>query len=479
MTGDDNDGPASRSDGPASRSDGQVSIANRDRHAGTPARELALSCLEAGIDAAIPERIISASISLAGDTLHVADAQYDLAQYDSIRVLGGGNAAGRVAAELEAVLGDRISGGIVVTDDPVETETVSVIEGSHPTPDRPAQEGARRMHAVARASAEQTLLLVVVTGGASALLPSPAGDLTLADLQSLTDALVESGAPIQEINTVRKHVSNLKGGQFAATAAPATVVGLIFSDVVGNDLSVVASGPTTPDETTYADAIAVLDRYEIDAPAVYSHLQAGVAGDHPETPGPDDDAWEFVDNHLLASNWTSLQAAADHAREADYEAIVLSSRVRGEATHAAPTHIAVAEEVKVTDTPVEAPAVVLSGGETTVTVTGDGDGGPNQEFALAAALELATGDVFDGDDVALAAVDTDGRDGASDYAGALVDAGTVAEPDEARDALTNNDAGSYLGDAGSLLETGRTGTNVDDLRVIVVEGKSPDRANGE
>jgi hydroxypyruvate reductase len=317
-------------------------------------------------------------------------------------------------------------------------------------------------------------VLAVITGGGSALLPAPAGNLSLADLQATTDALLESGAAIGEINAARKHCSALKGGRLGAVAAPATVATLVFSDVVGDDLGVIASGPTVLDPTTYADAVAVLDRYDLDVPAaVRDHLAAGAAGEIPETPGADAD-FGHVTTHLLANAWTAVDAAREVARERGYDPLVLSTRVRGEAREQGLAHVAVAEEVAATGTPVDPPAVVLSGGETTVTVRGEGDGGPNQEFALRAALELGGGG-SDGGSVGgpvLAAVDTDGRDGASDAAGALVDVGTVPDADAAdaaRAALADNDAGTYLDGRDALVRTGRTGTNVNDLRVVVIE----------
>jgi len=454
----------------------------RDRLARSPAHETALACIEAGIEAAHPERVVEDSVSLESDSLRVADATYDLAAYDEVVVVGGGKAAAGVAAALETELGEALAGGVVVTDTPVETDRVDVVEASHPVPDEAGVDGARRVQGTVERAGAGTLVLAVITGGGSALLPAPAGDLSLSDLRATTDALLESGAAIDEINAVRKHASALKGGRLAAAAAPATVVTLAFSDVVGDDLGVIASGPTVPDPTTYAEAVAVLDRYDLDVPAaVREHLAAGAAGDIPETPGPDGD-FGHVSTHVLANAWTAVAAAREVARERGYDPFVLSTRVRGEAREQGLAHVAVAEEVAATGTPVDPPAVVLSGGETTVTVRGDGDGGPNQEFALRTALELGGGASDGGsgagagaastEGTVLAAVDTDGRDGASDAAGALVDAGTVPDADAAdaaRAALADNDAGTYLDGRDALVRTGRTGTNVNDLRVVVIE----------
>ncbi|USZ78081.1 DUF4147 domain-containing protein (plasmid) [Halorussus vallis] len=456
-------------------------IRNREDLATTPARDLALACVEAGVAAARPRTVVAASVSLADETLTVAGEAYDLGDYESVVVLGGGKAAAGVAAELEALLGDRVDRGAVAVDDADSADArdcnrIEVLEGDHPIPSERGVASARRVLELADDADEETLVLAAITGGGSALLPAPAEGVSLADLRATTADLLESGATIDEVNAVRKHLSALKGGRLAARAAPATVVGVALSDVVGNDLGTIASGPLSPDETTFADALDVLDRYDVDAPAAArDRLRRGHRGEVAETPKPDDRAFERVAVHVLADGKTALDAAADVASERSYASLILSSRIRGEAREAAKTHVAVAEESLATGDPVEPPAVVLSGGETTVTVRGDGEGGPNLEFALSAALELGVGEVV------LASVDTDGRDGGTDVAGAIVDAGTVGgridsdgmslSAGAARAALADNDALSALADAGCPIRTGPTGTNVDDLRVLVVEAE--------
>ncbi|MFD1641082.1 glycerate kinase type-2 family protein [Halohasta litorea] len=445
-------------------------IEDRDRLAASEAHGTALDCIEAGIEAGHPRTIVRDAVGLDGDTLRIADSTYDLGGYEEIVVLGGGNAAAHVAVALEAILGDRIDRGVVVTDDPVDTERVTVREGDHPVPSERAVDGTRELLAAADAAAEDTLVLALITGGGSALLPAPAGEVSLADLQSTTDSLLESGADIHEINAVRKHLSALKGGRLARRAAPATVVSLIFSDVVGNDLSVIASGPVAPDESTFDEALAVLERYGIDAPdAVIAHLESGVSGEIDETPSADDPVVAAVSNHVVADGMTVLAAAQAAAADRGYETLVLSSRVRGEARDAATTHVAIAEEVQATDTPVSPPAVILSGGETTVTIRGNGSGGPNQEFATSAALELNGSKEDDEGRIVVAAVDTDGIDGATDAAGAVVDETTVEDPETARAALAENDVYPYLESRDGLVLTGPTGTNLNDLRVVVVD----------
>lgn len=440
-------------------------IRNDDDLAKSPAHRVALDCVEAGIRAAHPERTVEAAVGVEGSTLHVGDEAFDLDQYDEVRVVGAGNAAGQVALALERVLGDRIDGGAVVTDDPAETDRIDVLPGDHPLPTQRGVESTRTVQQAAEDAGADALLLAVVAGGGSALLAAPATGIELDDLRATTDALLASGATIDEINAVRKHLSAVKGGLLARRAAPATTVGLVLSDVVGDDLSVIASGPLTPDPSTYGDALTVVDQYGLDLPdAVTDHLRRGDAGDLPETPDEGDAAFDRTTTHVIASGFTALSAAAEVATERGYDATVLSSRVRGEAREAAKTHVAIGEEVLVTGNPVEPPAVLLSGGETTVTVRGDGEGGPNSEFALSSALELRD------EGIVVASVDTDGIDGATGVAGAIVDRGTVAgRRDEAAKALANNDACAPLEEAETLIETGKTGTNVNDLRVLVVD----------
>ncbi|KTG11182.1 hydroxypyruvate reductase [Haloprofundus marisrubri] len=444
-------------------------VRNAAELGGTDARETALACLEAGIAAANPERVVADAVTLDDQMLHIADDQYDLTDYDDVLVLGGGKAGVGVARALEGVLDDRITDGVVVVPDAADLSRVSVVVGDHPVPSERGVEGTRRLLELAEAADERTLVLAVVTGGGSALLAAPAGDVSLGDLRETTDALLDSGAEIAEMNAVRKHLSAIKGGRLARTAAPATVVGLVLSDVVGDDLSVIASGPTAPDETSYADALDVLERYGIDAPeSVRMRLERGAAGELDETPRNTDPVFDRVRNVLLGSNFGSLDAARNEAESWGYDTCILSSRVRGESREAAKTHAAVAEEAIFTGNPVSPPAVVLSGGETTVTVRGDGTGGPNQEFALSAAIEFATAWRTE-TEVVLACADTDGRDGGTDVAGAVVDADTVDDVATARTALADNDAFDYLDARGAIVDTGPTGTNVNDLRVLVVE----------
>ena len=434
----------------------------RESRADEPAERLAIDALAAGIAAAQPSTVLTSSLTLEDGTLRIESASYDLDDYDEVIVLGGGNAAGRVAAYLADLLGEHLSGGVVVTDDPAPAGPVEVIEGTHPIPGEDNLAGTQAILERARASCEGTLALIAITGGGSALLPAPAAEVSLADLKDLTDELLHSGAPINRINAVRKHVSAIKGGRLAHEIASADAVGLLFSDVTSGDPSVVASGPLSPDTTTYDDALAVIEEYDIDAPAsVGDRLRAGASGRIEETPTAEDPAVEAVDIHVLADGFTALEAAAAVCANAGVDPLLLSASVRGEAREAAKTQVAIAEEIRRTGNPVEPPAVVLSGGETTVTIRGTGVGGPNQELALSAAIELP-------DEVVLGAVDTDGIDGPTDAAGALVTNETVADERAGRAALADNAAYEFLAERNALLVSGQTGTNVNDLRIVVV-----------
>jgi hydroxypyruvate reductase len=441
-------------------------IEQRDSLEETVAHHVALQCIEAGIEAADPYRLVDQAVDVTDGTLQFGDAIYDLSDYSEVYVIGGGKAAGKTAAGVEKELSDRLTRGAIVTRE-AEPIGIETFEASHPVPDENGVRGAERVLELASRADEGTLVIAVITGGASALLPAPADGISLSDLQAVTAELLSSGATIHEINTVRKHVSAIKGGQLAREAAPATVVGFVFSDVVGDDLDSIASGPLVPDPSTYEDAMRVVETYDLSVPdSVTEHLRAGTMGDIPETPDRDEGFFDRITVDVIANSDTALRAASKTAERNGYTPLVLSSRVRGEASEVAKTHVAIAEEVVSTGRPVTSPAVLLSGGETTVTIQGGGRGGPNQEFALSAGIEL------DESRIVVASVDTDGIDGNSDAAGGIVDHRTVTSAAAARSALANSDSGSVLAESGRLIHTGPTGTNVNDLRVVVVDERS-------
>jgi hydroxypyruvate reductase len=447
-----------------------VTVENRDALAPSEARDVALACIEAGIEAAHPDAVVEDRVNIDGNTLLVGDSTYELDAFDRVLALGGGKAASHAARGLESVVGERLDGGAVVTDGPTETERVDVLPGGHPKPSVESVESTERIRELARSADADTLVLAIVTGGASALLASPADSLELADVQRTTDALLESGAPIDAVNAVRKHISTVKGGQLAREIAPATTVTVAFSDVVGNDPAVIGSGPTVPDDSTFGDAARALEKHDVEvSDAVSDRIEQGARGESnvSETPTADEPLFDRVSVHVLADNWTALDAARDEGRDREFTPLVLSSLVEGEAREVGRFHAAIGREVAATGTPVEPPAVLLSGGECTVARHGDdadgGTGGPNLECALAAAPRLPSGAVF-------ASVDTDGVDGTSDAAGAVVDADTAAE-DAASAALGEHDSAGFLVGRNALVRTGKTGTNVNDLRVLVVPAR--------
>jgi hydroxypyruvate reductase len=317
---------------------------------------------------------------------------------------------------------------------------------------------------------DQDLVLVLLSGGGSALLPAPVKGVSLADLQTTTDLLLRAGANIVELNTVRKHLSQVKGGQLVRLAAPAPIVSLVLSDVVGDPLDVIASGPTSPDPTTYAGALTVLDRHELrdEVPeSILIHLKTGAEGGYEETPKPGDKLLESVSNVIIGSNYLAACAAVEKAERLGYHALLLTTFVEGEAREVAKVASALAKGVKTHGNPIALPACLVWGGETTVTVRGEGTGGRNQELALAAALDIASVD-----DVLLMALATDGTDGPTDAAGAVVDGHTALRARDRgwdiRSTLADNNAYPLLADLDALLMLGPTGTNVNDLMVLLV-----------
>lgn len=438
-------------------------ITNSRALARTPRHEVACQALTDAVTASHPRTVIEERLTLTDGVLTIGEDAFQLGEYDEILVFGGGNGAGEVALALEDLLGESLDGGIVVTDDPAPTTRVETVEGTHPLPSEANVEGTGRLLNRAEEAGEETLVVFAVTGGGSALLCAPVSGVTLDDYRDLTTTLLESGASIDEINAVRKHLSALKGGRLAAALSPARTAALVFSDVVGNRLDVIASGPLSPDETTFEDALGVLDRYDITPPtAIERILEDGAAGNHEETPASGNPVFESVSTHILADNRTALAGARDALAVGGYTPVVLSAEIEGEASDIGGVHAAVARECLRAGEPFQPPVAILSGGEATVTVSGEGYGGPNQEFALAAALELLDSDVL------VAAVDTDGIDGPTEAAGAIIDGTVIEDRATAETALDTNDVFPYLSERDALVRTGQTGTNVNDLRILLV-----------
>ncbi|HEU4494351.1 MAG TPA: glycerate kinase [Rubrobacteraceae bacterium] len=420
--------------------------------------------LSASLAAADPAEAVRRSLRVEESAIVAGDERFEA---DRVFVLAAGKAAGAMARAAEHLLGERLAGGLIVTKHGNEaaSERLETIFAAHPEPDEKGVEAARRAEELALSLGGGDLLLALISGGASALLADPAPPIELADLKELTGELLRSGADIGDINTVRKHVSVLKGGGLARLAAPAPTLALLLSDVVGDDPSAIASGLTAPDPTTLKEAQRVLRRYGIEPPrSVVEHLR-----DAEDTPKPGDALFERVTSVVCGSGRHAAEAATEKASELGYEPMLLSTSVTGDARGIASVYAAVIREVLESGNPLPAPCAVVSGGEATVTVRGEGTGGPNQEFALALAVEL---DGLGG--WAALAADTDGNDGPTDAAGGLATGATAdairnagIDPEEA---LANNDAHAALEAGGVLLETGPTGTNVNDLRVALVSG---------
>ncbi|MGQ9663301.1 MAG: glycerate kinase type-2 family protein, partial [Kiritimatiellia bacterium] len=421
--------------------------------------------------AADPYRAIQRCLSIKSGTeaLSVtaqprADLHLSLAGFDRILVVGAGKAVVAMASAVEDLLGARVTEGCLITKYGfgAETRRCTVFEAGHPIPDRAGEAATRRLLALLDQTDDRDLVIALISGGASALLVQPAPGLGLTHKQKVTSALLACGATIDEINTVRKHLSACKGGQFARRVFPATVLNLLLSDVVGDRPDVIGSGPFVPDPSTYADACAVLERYGLSDshPEVAAHLAAGARGCLVETPKPGDPLFTRVHTLIVGNNFLALDAARAEAQRLGYKPLILSSRIEGETRVVARMHTAIAAEILSVGHPLSPPACILSGGETTVTVRGTGRGGRNQEFCLAAALELLR---LPPRIVVLSGA-TDGNDGPTDAAGGIVDGGTVgralAKGMDAADCLADNDSYTLLDQSGDLLRTGPTGTNV-------------------
>jgi len=382
-------------------------------------------------------------------------------------VLAVGKAAGPMLAAAEAAWPNAKGFG-VVPKGYRQGIRLPLVEAGHPLPDEASVAAGERALALARALGEEDTLLVLISGGGSALLSAPWG-VDLEEKRALTEALLKSGATIHEINAVRKHLSRIKGGRLAEAAYPARVIALIYSDVPGDDVSAVASGPTAPDPTTFEDALAVLDRYRLDFPRVRAHFEAGVRGEFPETPKPGSPVFNRVENRVIAGNADLLRAAAGYLNQRGHRALILSDRFTLDARALARAHAEMVESARNRALPLAPPFFLISGGEASVRVVGPGRGGRNQEFLLALLLELGQRGVF-----ALAA-DSDGKDGPTDAAGAFLTPDSfhraLALGLDPRGYLERNDAYGFFEALGDLFKPGPTANNLNDLRLIFVAGK--------
>jgi glycerate-2-kinase len=436
-------------------------------------REDACSILEAALEAVDPEQAIFNALKLDDGVLSFEGETIRLSDVNRIIVVGGGKAGGLMARAIEKLLGDRINEGLVNvlegTENTVILKKIKLHGTSHPVPSTSGVEGVKQMLELSERLNEDDLVISLISGGGSALMPYPAEGIGLDDLQAITGSLLRVGATINELNAVRKHLSAFKGGQLARHCAPACVVSLILSDVIGDPLDIIASGPTAPDTSSFSDAKAVLERYGLwtDAPVnIKTRITEGVEGEIPDTPKEDDQVFKRVNNILIANNVIAAQAAREKAAELGYDSMVLSTYIEGEASSVGEILTGIAKEIDKRDQPLKKPAVLVIGGETTVTVKGEGVGGRNMEVALGASLRL------DGLNCLVAALGTDGIDGPTVSAGAFVDGYTLKRSKEKgldpELYLGENDSYTYFKELGDCILTGPTGTNVNDLSLILI-----------
>jgi glycerate 2-kinase len=436
----------------------------------SPISQLLTKMLRQALDACHAGRALRRAIHRDGDVLTIGSCQYALHDYERVVVIGAGKATAVMARAIEPLVGSRLRNGVVIVKygHTVPTKRIIVEEAGHPVPDRAGQAATQRLLALASSLTSRDLLIVLLSGGASSLMPSPVDGVTLADKQQVTRQLLRCGADIAEMNAVRKHLSNVKGGRLAAST-DSSIVTLILSDVLGDDLSAIASGPTAPDPTTYADAIGCLKRYRLwsSAPrSVRRYLEQGYRGCHAETPKPGDPRFRRIHHEVIGNNHSALTVIRLTARLAGLQT-VLHPKLTGEA-RVAGAHIgSLARAILAKQKPGSKPCCVISGGETTVRVKGRGTGGRAQEFAVAAAQAIAGLP-----NVWVAALGTDGSDGPTDVAGALVDGDTASRANrmgiDLHETLKRNNTYSALKRLRCHITTGPTGTNVNDLYLLFV-----------
>jgi glycerate 2-kinase len=437
-------------------------------HGKTALREQVVDILDHGLRAADPYCATMGLVTLDGDRLHVGDLQFDLKDFERVFVFGTGKATLPIAEALEEILGDRITDGLVILKhgSQADLKHIQVIYGAHPVPDEEGHRGAQLMYKMAGECTEKDLVLAVITGGSSSLLPLPADGISLEDKKKVNQLLLFSGADITQINTVRKHLSKIKGGWLAKRILPATLINLTVSDVTGDALDYI-TGPTVADTSTFDDAWRVMNEYELwdkFPSSATNYLKE--AGQTKETPK----SFEGMPLHsfIVVGTAASCIGAAERAEALGYRSMILTTFLKGEANDAGSFFAAIAKEIVSFDRPLPKPCVVLAGGENTVTIHGEyGTGGPNQEFALSAGIEI------DGsDDVVIAAIDTDGTDGPTELAGGIVDGNTLQRAKHMGlnlpEAIHKHNASPVVQALGDAVITGHTGTNINDLKLLLV-----------
>lgn len=433
-------------------------------------RQCAKRIWEAALDAANPATCIDNTLKVRGNILVVGGKELPID--GKLIVVGAGKAASRMAQVVEERLGDRITSGLVVTkyEHGLPLLRIRQVEAGHPIPDAAGVGAVQEMLQLTKGLQAEDIVLCLISGGGSALWPAPVDGITLEQKQEVTALLLRAGANILELNAVRKHLSSIKGGQLAAWCAPAKVISLIMSDVIGDPLDFIASGPTAPDTTSFLEALSIVQKYGVAVPAaVRERLEAGAQGKIPDTPKLGDPLFNNVENLIIANNRLLTEAAARQAHSLGFKTLILGTEVEGEAKDVGGVFAAIAREIARTGNPISSPACVLAAGETTVTVHGSGLGGRNQEMALAWAISMASRQIAM--PCCFASVASDGTDGPTTAAGGIVDPTTTQRamslglvPSRY---LQNNDSSNFLKATGDLIVTGPTQTNLMDLQILL------------
>jgi glycerate 2-kinase len=436
----------------------------------TELRHSARLIWEAALNAANPAACIRNFVQFNEGILTVSGKNIPIE--GKLIVIGTGKAA-KMAQVIEEICGSYISGGIVVTKygHSLALEHIRLVEAGHPLPDAAGIRAVRETRELLRGLSPTDTVICLISGGGSALWPAPAEGITLEEKQEVTQLMLRAGATIRELNAVRKHLSDIKGGQLAKWASPARIISLIMSDVIGDPVDFIASGPTAPDTTSFSDALATIQKYGVDVPAaVLKRFQEGAHGRIPDTPKPGDPLFKRVENVVIANNRLLVDAALEKARELNFKTLILGTEVEGEAKDVGRFFSAIAREIGQSGNPIQRPACVLAAGETTVTVRGHGVGGRNQEMALAWAIAMAAR--ASSGPSCFASVATDGSDGPTSAAGGLVDQFTCARGVELgltpQQYLRENDSSNFLRSTGDLIVTGPTQTNLMDLQILLV-----------
>jgi len=435
-------------------------------------RDNALSIFLAGVRSVLPEKLVTDTLRLKGQILAAGSHEISLDGINNIWVIGAGKASAAMGHYVECILGDRISGGHIVVKygHSCLLKKIKVTEAGHPLPDDNGFRAAREIMEMASGASGNDLVICLISGGASALLSDLPGGLLPEELYIVNNLLLRSGATINEINCVRKHLSSIKGGQLARTIRPARLITLIISDVIGNHPDVIGSGPTSPDTTTFADALAILDKYNLTGDVtrgVINYLRDGYAGYHPETPKPGDIIFEGTLNVSTGTNQTALRACKNEAVKLGYSSYIIDAALEGDVENVCESIINTALSFR-NNKAIPKPSCLLYGGETTIKVTGSGTGGRNQHLALSAALKLK-----DIHGITVLSAGTDGTDGPTDAAGAVADSGTLASAlalkEDPINYLADFDSFNFFRKPGGLITTGPTFTNVMDIVVVIVE----------